>query len=37
VGYRIAPFAPIAARGSYQLRNIRHGGFGGGLSMIFDW
>lgn len=36
-GYRITPWWTISARGSYQLRNVRNGGFGGGLSMTFDW
>jgi hypothetical protein len=37
VGYRITPWWTLSARGSYQLRNIQNGGFGGGLSMTFDW
>ncbi|MBI2898287.1 MAG: hypothetical protein HYY06_32355 [Deltaproteobacteria bacterium] len=37
VGYRLAKAATVSARGSYQLRNIKHGGFGGGLSLTFDW
>ncbi len=37
VGWRIARWVTVSARGSYQLRNIENGGFGGGLSTTFDW
>ncbi|MDB4930011.1 MAG: hypothetical protein JWM10_2495, partial [Myxococcaceae bacterium] len=37
VGWRAAPWLTLAARGSYQLRNIQNGGFGAGLSTTFDW
>ena len=37
VGWRATPWFTVAARGSYQLRNIQNGGFGAGLSTTFDW
>jgi hypothetical protein len=37
VGVRATSWLTIAARGSYQLRNIQNGGFGGGLSTTFHW
>lgn len=36
-GYRITPWFTLSARGSYQLRNIENGGFGGGLATTFEW
>lgn len=36
-GVRVTRWFTVAARGSYQLRNIQNGGFGGGLSTTFDW
>lgn len=36
-GFRVAPWFTLSARGSYQLRNIENGGFGGGLATTFDW
>ncbi len=37
IGWRATDWFTIAARGSYQLRNIENGGFGAGLSTTFDW
>jgi len=37
VGWRATDWFTVAARGSYQLRNIENGGFGAGLSTTFDW
>lgn len=37
VGWRATRWLTLAARGSYQLRNIQNGGFGAGLSTTFDW
>jgi len=37
VGYRFERWAALALRGSYQLRNIHHGGFGGGVALTLDW
>lgn len=37
VGWRATSWLTVAARGSYQLRNIQNGGFGAGLSTTFDW
>jgi hypothetical protein len=37
VGYRLGPWLELALRGSYQLRNIHHGGFGGGVAVTLDW
>jgi hypothetical protein len=37
VGYRFEPWLAMALRGSYQLRNIHHGGFGGGVAVTLDW
>ncbi len=37
VGWRATRWFTVAARGSYQLRNIENGGFGAGLSTTFDW
>lgn len=37
VGWRATTWLTVAARGSYQLRNIENGGFGAGLSTTFDW
>lgn len=36
-GVRVTPWLTLSARGSYQLRNIQNGGFGGGLNTTFDW
>lgn len=37
VGYRFERWVSMALRGSYQLRNIAHGGFGGGAAVTLDW
>jgi hypothetical protein len=37
VGWRFNDWFSLAARGSYQLRNLQNGGFGFGLSPSFDW
>ncbi len=37
VGWRFTESFTLAARGSYQLRNLNNGGFGFGLSTTFDW
>lgn len=37
IGVRATSWFTVSARGSYQLRNIENGGFGGGLAMTFDW
>ncbi len=37
VGWRMARWITVSVRGSYQLRNIENGGFGGGLNTAFEW
>jgi hypothetical protein len=37
VGYRFERWVSLALRGSYQLRNVSHGGFGGGAAINLDW
>jgi hypothetical protein len=37
VGYRVLPELTLALRGSYQGRNIRHAGPGGGAAVSYCW